>query len=147
MIESIQQEKDSILSNNPEDARCPILERIQARLQREVDDYQHLKIKDSSAFITQSIEAIHQELTNDTLHQLTDQGVVHPFVSFIRKLLEPVSWLIQKLQGQAYRPNFFAGSTEKNVATSAKTALNSLNNELTAIMPVDAPVSIDHRSQ
>lgn len=123
MVSSISIEINLI--TDPEDSRLPILGAITANLKSTKKDYIDLKT-DAATCIKNTIDTIQTNLSEDKLKKLSD-NVLHPFLSFVRKLLQPLVNMVKKMTGEQYRPSFFATSTESNVAKAAEEAHTKLN--------------------
>ncbi|WP_133130929.1 hypothetical protein [Legionella yabuuchiae] len=128
MIEKIEVEQQSIQKKNPTDPRLYIFSDIQTGLRQQLTPYLQLKT-DINTFITQSINTINNNLSPNSLKKLTD-AVANPFIKFIRRLLQPINQLIQRMKNNPYRSNFFAKPTERSIAQAANEALNKLKKTL-----------------
>lgn len=140
---------DTYLSSADNVVTTNILSKVKDDLNNHILNYLNLEkgYEESTSFAAKCITAMQTDLNENNLRQLSQLNDFKSWVQpFIESVLSGLEWLISCVvtpQPKTYRPQFFAGDTEKNIAAAAQQAQESLDKFKTQVGNVapEIPVS------
>ncbi|ARG98759.1 hypothetical protein B6N58_14455 [Legionella micdadei] len=140
---------DTYLSSADSVVTTNILSKVKGDLNNHILNYLNLEkgYEEPTSFAAKCITAMQTDLNENNLRQLSQLNDFKSWVQpFIEKVLSGLEWLLSLAvtpQPKTYRPQFFAGDTEKNVAAAAQQAQESLDKFKTQVGNVapEIPVS------